>query len=202
MQIDRRSVARMGFEAFLIVFSVLLALFLDDAWSRHVEEAATREQLASIRQELEANQAILSEWLERHAAMAANVADLRENPPDEPLIVDGRLDFERVFGRSLAESMVRDTAWETAKTTGLVRHVDLECVNLLTDLYGLQSAVREQLWKIGAMLGEREAHQPEHLSDTLVVLEVSLQELQGREYLLAQVYENALDAVDGGACVR
>ena len=76
--------------------------------------------------------------------MAANVANLRQNPPEEPLIVDGRLDFERVFGRSLAEAMVRDTAWETAKTTGLVRHVDLECVNLLTDLDGRHSAGRYQ----------------------------------------------------------
>lgn len=192
----------MAGESLLIVFSVLLALFLNEAWAQRAERAATEEQLASIRSELEANREIVTEWSDRHAAIVARVTELRASAEPEELIVDDRLNLGRVFGRSLVETMVRDTAWETAKISGLVRHFDLPCANLLTDIYGLQVAVREQIWKIAEMLGERETHQKEHLPQTLVLLELSLQELQGREWLLAEAYGEALTTLDGGRCGR
>lgn len=199
---QERFFLRVSIESLLIVFSVLLALFLNEAWNRRSERAATEEQLGSIRLELADNQRILADWLERHEAIAANMAALRETEPDEPLVVDGKLDIGRVFGRSLADTMVRDTAWETAKTTGLVRHFDLRCANLLTDLYGLQEVIERQIWKIAGMLQEREAHEAEHLPQTLALLEVSMQELQGQEHLLASAYREALSQLDRDGCAR
>lgn len=145
----------------------------------------------------EGDREIVVEWLERHAAMTDNLTALRDDKDRESLVVDGRLRLEHVLGRSLAESMVRDTAWETAKTTGLVRHFDLRCANSLTDIYGLQQVVERQIWKTAGILGERETHQEEQILHTLALLELHLQELQGQGRLFATAYDEALATLDG-----
>lgn len=190
----------MTVESVLIVFSVLLALSLDSCWTQRAEKAATRDQLASIHSELEDNAEILAEWSERHGSILENVTTLRKSDDPGRLVVDHRLQLERVLGKSLAEQMVRDTAWETAKATGLVRHFDLQCANFLTDIYGLQSIVKEQIWEIAELLGERETHEAENVLQTLVLLEIHLQELRGQERFLADAYDEALavfDSADG-----
>lgn len=52
------------------------------------------------------------------------------------------------------------------------------------------------------MLQERETHEAEHLPQTLALLEVSMQELQGQEHLLASAYQDALSRLDRDGCAR
>jgi hypothetical protein len=81
-----------------------------------------------------------------------------------------------------------------------VRRFDLDCANLLTDVYGLQETAVLQIMHLADLIGERETHEPERLSETLIVLDLGVQELLGREWLLGQTYEQALETLSAEGC--
>lgn len=196
--LERDFLVKTGVESLLIVFSVLLALFLNDAWSARREAQETRELLASLREEIRANREVVGGWLPRHEAMAERIAGFRRDPARRATLVrDGELRLERLLGESLVETMVRSTAWDTAQATGLVRNFDLPVVSLLSDIYGLQrQGPVQSLDRVAATLFDRDSHREENLDGTLVLLEMQLRELAGQERLLLATYQRVLEELD------
>jgi len=192
---------RISIEALLIVFSVLLALFLNDRWQTSRETEAGRRQLEGIRSELEENRRIVESWLKRHAEIAERVAALRAAGSDRKLVViNHQLQLDVVFGQSLIDSMLRSPSWEAAKTTGLVRMFQPELVNRLADVYSMQEeGPMRSLERIAGLLFDRASHDEAQVEQTLVLLEIHLGELIGQEHLLLASYDHVLATFDSSA---
>lgn len=202
--VQRRSIpwTRLSAEAFLIVLSVLLALFLDESRARRADARATRAQLEAIGSELRSNLEVVQDWSERHGRMAQRLeghwSDLDEA---RTRLFDGvELDLQELFGESLLDNNVRSTAWQTARTTGVVRHFDPSLTAQLTSIYDLQSdGALRTLSRITDLLFERATHRPEQLAETLAVMRMLFGELRGQEALLLGSYEAVLAEVDAAA---
>ena len=189
---------KLGIESLLIIFSVLLALFLNEYRASNKEEEKTVLVMHSIRKELEANHQIIETWHKNHTAILQNIQEYRNRPQDyDGLIKGNQLQIQYLFNEEFIPNVVRSTAWETAKTTGLVQNFDLSLTNKLSDVYDLQRlGAMSTLQKLTNLITERETHLREHVPSTLVLLEFSMHELVGQENLLLTSYKDALKELD------
>lgn len=198
MKLDKKFWLKLGVESLLIIFSVLLALALNELRTSRKEAEATELALRSIQEELRANLEILAAWQQRHQEILDTLEVLTAQPqPQEFFFDQGRFLFEKTMaGGSFIHQMVRSTAWETARTTGTLQHVDPELLRLLTDVYALQGiATSTTLERVLALVFDRQTHQPEQLNTTLVLLKMNMQELKGQENLLERTYRAAIEAL-------
>ncbi len=149
-----RSATELFFEAGLIVFAVLVALGVQEAWDDREERQRGQEALAAIRSEF-----------------AANLEELTENEPEndsafgsvaEALDTD---DARRVRGLTYNYSLQQSDVWESARLTGAMRTVDLRLQARISQLYGVQATFSERQDRllegfteyIGAVGTERES---------------------------------------------
>ncbi len=131
-------------ESALIVFSVLLALAVDQ-WresssQRQQAEAARREILA----ELQANQATVATSQRYHAALLDSLARYRSSDA-APLV--GL--FSRGF---ILPAQLSHTAWSSAAETGALAHMDYSTVLLFSRVYAQQDRYAEQSSSIGEII--------------------------------------------------
>lgn len=186
------------YEGSLIVFSVLLALFLNQIvlnieTSRQKENAINR-----ITEELERNLSVMEKWLEAHEQIAVRIEQIVTGESDslkQQLIDQSFFNFEILTGgHSFIDSNLSSTAWETAKSTDIVNEFDFETVEILTGVYTLQDLVFDQtIQNIVDTFFERETHNPENLDETLIQFNLRFQELAGQERLLLALYSDAID---------
>ncbi|EMR02094.1 hypothetical protein [Cesiribacter andamanensis] len=198
MKLNRNFWLKLAIESLLIVFSVLLALFLNNYWASKQEAERTEVVLHSIREELRANKAIVEEWQKNHQAVLENIAYYRPRTQAyDSLVHQHQFQFGLLFTETLVPNIVRSTAWETAKTTGMVQHFDLELATALSDVYDLQRlGPMRTIEKLTDLVNERQTHQREHVPQTLVLFQFAMQELVGQEYILLQAYTRALQQLD------
>lgn len=189
---------KVSVESALIVFSVLLALFLNTYWASSKEEEKTRLVLHSIREELRQNEAIVEQWQKNHQQVLRNIIAFRESgTSSDSLVQNNQFRFELLFNETLVPDILRSTAWETAKTTGLVQNFDLELANTLSDVYDLQRlGPMRTIERIVDLVAQRETHQVAHAPQTLVLLHFALNELVGQENILLEGYEQAIKELD------
>ncbi|HEX2217662.1 MAG TPA: hypothetical protein VHG35_02585 [Gemmatimonadales bacterium] len=131
-------------ESALIVFSVLLALAVDQ-W----RDARSHRQLADtahqeILEELRANRASVAEALQYHSALMDSLAAYR----DQNGVPSARL-FSRGF---ISPAQVSGTAWESASETGALTHMDYAVVLRLSRVYAQQDRYAEQNRSFGEVL--------------------------------------------------
>jgi len=185
------------FEGALIVFSVLLALVISEAVDQRKANTQARVAIERITLELRSNSGIVSNWQQRHSAIARRLTELADNP--EPLrgelFASGHLDLGLVTGQeSFIDAILADSAWQAAQATGLASEFEYETVQLLAATYALQSIVNEQTIKrFVAIYFDRDSHRPENLDGTITQFRIILGELVGQEITLAQLYADALE---------
>jgi hypothetical protein len=198
MKLGKSFWVKLGIESLLIVFSVLLALALNEYMSVRKEEERTRHVLISIREELRENEKIIRNWHQIHQKILKNIAHYRNNPQaQDSLVVNNQFQFNRIFSGTVIPNLVRSTAWETAKSNGTLQNLDLSLANTLSDMYDMQAiGVTRTADKLIALIYERETHEQERVGQTLVMLEIVLSELVGQESYLLQVYDDVLKKVN------
>jgi hypothetical protein len=131
-------------ESTLIVFSVLLALGLDQ-WQqgrehRRLAGAATREIVAELRM----NRAAVDEAHRYHRALMDTLAAHRRAGTEPSAAL-----FSRGF---IAPAQVTRTAWESAAETGALSHVPYEQVLKLSAAYAQQDRYAEQARSVGQII--------------------------------------------------
>lgn len=185
-------------ESLLIVFSVLLALGLNEYMSARKEEKRTRQVLISIREELRENEKIIRNWHQIHQKILKNIENYRNNPQaQDSLVINNQFQLNHIFSGTVIPNLVRSTAWETAKNNGTLQNLDLSLANTLSDTYDMQSiGVSRSADKLIALIYERETHEQERVGQTLVMLEIVMMELVGQESYLLQVYDDVLKKIN------
>jgi hypothetical protein len=197
----QRNWTRWLFEGALIVFSVLLALVINEAVDRRKTGTQARVAIERIALELDRNQKILSSWQERHSAMGHRLGEIAadsESPLRSQLFASGFLDLGVVTGQeSFIDATLADSAWAAAQATGLAGEFDYETVQQLAATYALQHIVNDQTIKrFVAVYFDRESHRPENFDSTITQFRLVLGELVGQEITLSQRYSEALEQLN------
>ncbi len=194
MRLDKSFWVKLGVESLLIVFSVLLALALNEYRTSLKEREATEQALHSIQEELKVNKAIVQDWHRIHQEVLKNVQEYRTQPERfDSLVQNGQFKFEYLLNGTLVPSVIRSTAWETTKHVGLIQHFDLTLASSLSYIYDIQRVgASSTVDKLFDLIFERQTHQQENIPQTLALFEITLEELVAQEAYLIEAYGQVL----------
>lgn len=143
----RDSLRKAFFEAFFVVFGVILALGANEwrqnaAADRHADEA-----LAKIEAEIDANRDLVRASLEYHERQVALLAERMK--AGEPV-------YPREFPKGFVfPAQVSHTAWEVAKETGAISNMDYDTVLRLSKVYAAHDRYLIQAEMIGGLIYEK-----------------------------------------------
>ena len=179
-------------EAFLIVFSVLFALFIENYVAEHKRQKEKTIALVKIRQEIERNSKILADWRPHHQKIHSLLRRSSLTGYDSLKTILSKYDYFNIgvlSSEPLANAVLTTTAWESARSTGIISEFDFELVEELTQLYSLQTTLMEGSFKgVVMFFFDRETHDPANLNATLRQFELRFKELTGQD--LSQNYTN------------
>ena len=188
-------------EGSLIVFSVLFALFINKAFEDYRTNQKKNIAQESITKELYRNQVILNEWKEKHLVIRNRISSMIENQEDSfnvELKKYGYFDLMVLTNNeALIKAILSNTAWESAKTTGIISEFDYEMIQELTFVYDVQEMLTERtIMKIPDCVNDTETINLENLDKTLVKLQILFRELTGQEEVLAILYKEAINKLE------
>ncbi len=197
----QREGVRWLFEGLLIVFSVLIALVIDEAVESRKLDREKRAALERITLEIENNAAILERWLPRHREVAGRLREIASDPGSprrERIFAPGFFDLSVAWdGESFIDATLSSSAWEAAKAKGIVSEIEYETVQQLTDVYALQQVLTEHtIARFSHAFFDRATHRPENLDASLVQFQLLVSELVGQESTLAELYRRALEHLE------
>ncbi|MBT8180513.1 MAG: hypothetical protein KJO53_02880 [Eudoraea sp.] len=184
-------------EGLLIVFSVLFALFINKLFDDYKTNKKKTIAIESIQNELYENSSILDNWKEHHLKIRNRITDIVEGRNDS--LKTELLKYEYLNlgvltnNESLIDAILTSTAWESAKSTGIISEFDFETIQKLTHVYSMQEELSQRtMTKILDYYFDSEAHSMENIDQTLIQFQLRFWELTGQENLLADLYKEAI----------
>jgi len=188
-------------EGLLIVFSVLFALFINKVFEDYKTNQKKNIAKESIKKELYRNQAILYKWQKKHLAIRNRISSLIENKADSLKTELKKYDYLNLMvltnNESLIDAILYNTAWESAKTTGIISEFNYETIQKLTRVYDLQEILTEKtIMKIMDYYFETESHNMENLDKTLIQFQLRFWELTGQEESMIFLFNEAINELE------
>lgn len=169
----------------LIIFSVLLALFLNGIWEQQKVTTNLKAAYRNIRSEVENNRDALSLSLDYHRQCMAKMDSLLNSHASTAF------EFSEILPNGLMSPKLQDAAWNTLHATGLVTHLKFDDIYPLTMLYQLQqNGVENAAGELAKSTNQFEQYN----STSLKTLRLLLNELYEREKLLLAEMNTALNA--------
>ena len=137
------SIKRLALEAVFLIIAVLFALTVDEAWEDYENSEAANLALSRILLELEGNENLISEANAQHGLELARIQPVMDLLNMQKPIPE---DFDIDVGFQI--SIMRNTAWESAQITDVLRHLPYQKVQKLAAVYSLQELYRNQTMQI------------------------------------------------------
>jgi hypothetical protein len=177
------------FESALIVFSVLLALLLNEWRDAHRQAALSETARAAIVAELQRNRDIADRAGQNHLKINATLTDLAARG-EKPTI-------EFASSGLFNPANLVDTAWTSAQQTGAVDRWSFESVLLVASLYERQSAYSELGRAIVAdmYMDVRRRGLENVMEDGTAGMILLTRDFANREQNLVRQYDAALTAI-------
>jgi hypothetical protein len=181
-------------ESFIVVFSILFALAVDE-WKEDSENRQLAEKsIAVFEREIEQNMARLEDLAPYHSGLREMLTRI-----DSTGDVRTAEDLRSTIGlEPLRPPLLTDVAWQTSLATGALTKMDFETVSALSLTYTLQARFQEQ-----ARITVPDLARPEAISDAAVPqairsAAVYLGEITAGEQDLKAIYEQALTQIREG----
>ena len=134
-------------ESFLIVFSVLLALFLNQVRETIKENRECDEALVSILTEVDSNYSAIENMYQLHSNILRRTDSILAIPSfEDSLFYNNRLNFDEtlVDGKFLQE-FITDASWYSSQNTGVLKPLSLQYKVQLQKLYGSHKYIDKSL---------------------------------------------------------
>lgn len=193
----RASIIKVLFESGLIVFSVLLALFLSEMHSQVKKDQEKVRALQLIKAELTTNKALLEQWRPYHQQVLANVESAIAEPPEFLDSSKQRAFILSQMPNGLVQDMLRNSAWDALKQSGISSNMHIETISALNTLYRFQTlSIEATLTRLGDIFYSRESVREAYLLETLYLMRNLLQELTAQEEFMIINYQNAIKDID------
>ncbi len=187
-------------ESLLIVFSVLFALFINKLFDDYKTNEKKTTALESIEKELYRNSVILSDWKEHHIKIRNRITEIVEGRNDSLKTELLKYEFLNIGvltnNKSLIDDILTNTAWESAKSTGIISEFDFETTQKLTHVYSMQEVLTERtMTNITDFYFDTNAHNMENIDQTLIQFQLRFWELTGQEGLITNLYNEAISQI-------
>jgi hypothetical protein len=184
-------------ECLLIVFSVILALAVTEAFNKLHEKQHTKEVLRQLREEIIANKKSETEQYTYHLQVLKKI-DSALNDPDiaKEFISGGKVDLNIITPppHGLLLHDLNDVAWQIAKQNNIFSKLDLDTYSLLTDIYNNQDRITKSEEQIARVLLAWESRKAENLRTTLILIHDNYEGWAiGRAPRLLDLYQQAID---------
>jgi hypothetical protein len=128
-------------ESSMIVFSILLALWVNDWQQDQQNEKLTAQSLVNFLKEIQRNEA----WLEDVAPFHQGLATALKQQIGANTIRSRAELLDMVGPDGVRPPDLLDTAWQTAIATGALTHMDYTTVSALSLTYSQQARFREDV---------------------------------------------------------
>lgn len=196
--LNRQNILKMIFESALIIFSVLLALFLNEYRGQLKENHAKKQGLQMVKIELKANLEILNEWYPYHKKVFDNLGKVLESDSlQNSLLTKNGVNFRSIMPRGVVQRLVDNTSWQTFKASNVFTTIDFNTMFVLSKLYKLQSeGVEASLKNILVILSSRESMEADNLKGSIQLLRNAFNEMYSQEIFLIKKYEQAFAEIE------
>ncbi len=153
--------------------------------------------MESIIKELNRNLLIVQDWKSRHNAIKDLIVDVNkgENDTIKPLLLNNNyFDLGIITNqKSLIDNTLTKTAWESAKSTGIISEFEFETIEILTQVYSLQDLITDKtIVELLDFYFETDTHNMNNLEQTLIQFQLRFWELTGQEDLMIYLYLDSL----------
>ena len=193
----KENLTRYALEAILIVFSVLLALFLDSVLEDRREARIIDELTSHIADEMKSNLAIVDEWLPYHRTVIGEIDRyLASDELLQSLLTSDGIDYGRLMEKGLIQDFYSNSSWQLAQQSEITSRIEFDVSYAISQAYLSQQNVNLTLERFSDFVFERQTQDPEQLVTSLRILRNLLQELADQQGVLQHNYREALKAVD------
>ncbi len=182
------------FQAVLIIFSVVLALVLNEYRKGIDEKADLRTTISNIRTEIKNNQELIDKLLIYHKE---SLERLHEVSTDEQTIInytseEGFATFKLMPDGVFPPGSLSNSAWEVAKTNSVISMLEVEKAQLLSRVYAQQETTLMSVMLIYYFATDRSTFRTENAKSNMSIFSIHLKELYGKEKSLLDLYNEAL----------
>ena len=185
--------SRYTLEAILIVFSVLLALFLDSTLEDRREARNINELIGHVADEMQSNLAIVDEWLPYHRSVIEEIDRyLASGELRQSLLTADGIDYARLMERGLIQDFYSSSSWQLVQQSEITSRIDFELTHAISQAYLSQQNVNLTLQRFPDFVLDRATYDPDQLVVSLRILRNLLQELSGQQSVLQHNYREAL----------
>ena len=185
--------SRYALEAILIVFSVLLALFLDSTLEDRREARNINELIGHVADEMQSNLAIVDEWLPYHRSVIEEIDRyLASGELRQSLLTADGIDYARLMERGLIQDFYSSSSWQLVQQSEITSRIDFELTYAISQAYLSQQNVNLTLQRFPDFVLDRATYDPDQLVVSLRILRNLLQELSGQQSVLQHNYREAL----------
>ena len=180
-------------ESAMIIFSVFIALFINE-WKNEKNEAKRTELIVqNIESEIQNNRKIIQNIIGYHEKIMNNISQ-----PDNKQILkqkffkNGHFSIGEIAPKGIIQEHFQDIAWAVAKEDKITNRISLEESQVLFAVYEQQNLIKGTIKDIINLLTSREVHKIELVSENVIVFKILMNELIGQEKILETNYKNAL----------
>lgn len=187
-------------EGFLIVFSVLFALFINKSYEDAKTNRDKNNTIKQIKAEFLDNQKTLNNWMADHNAILQNLNNLIENKNDSIKKIaesKGYLPIQVILdNRNLIDKPLSNSAWSSAQSIGIISEFDFKTLQNISETYELQQQISNtSIDKIAERLFLKSSD-IENTKDILIELRLRFFNLRGQEIRLAHLYEETIHMLE------
>lgn len=181
------------FQAILIVFSVLLALFLNEYWSGVKSDRELKGVIQNVLKEVVANNEALQGTLSYHEGVISRIDSvLSDQIYIDGITGEGGLQLRLIAKRGILQNLLGNAAWRAALLNGNLSRVETEKLQVMAKTYDQQELTFLPAYEIVDIINSREYLMPDKGKENLLLVRRQLNELYGRERRLAIFYDEFL----------
>ncbi len=194
-QIKKYTLRKVLIDSILIIFSVLLALFIDEWRTAYNEDAETKKMLENIELEIIENQKFVKRAIAYQESVLQKGTRIVEQDSiyEKMYSEDYGFSIREIAPNGISQGKIYDIAWSVAKDNQITNRISLEKAQILYRVYEQHKTVREAIQDIIEVLTDRESLRKEHLRETVILYMSTTAEFAGRLKYLDNLYTTALE---------
>jgi hypothetical protein len=185
-------------ESFLIIFSVLLALFLTEYITKLHDKKETKELLNNIKEELINNKKAEQDQYAYQKQVLKNIdSALNSKAFQQKIVSNDEFHLNYIAPEGVVNRDLSTVAWEIGKSHNIASKTSFELMSKLTDIYNHQARIDKLEEKVGGVLLSRESRNPENVRTTLILMRDNYKGWAfDRAPALIAKYEDAIKMLD------
>ena len=158
-------------DALLIVFSVLLALILNEVRNNWQERKQTRQLVENLRKELVNNKHLLLEQYQYHLSVIHNIdSALTHESYRNQLFINDEFQLHMLGKEGIGLADFDQTAWEVAKSNNIMSKLDVTTMSLLNNIARQHLRIEKIEDGVASVLLIQGARKKENQRESLILM--------------------------------